>query len=270
MINERCPIGSINVTMHLICQTKKGSMTGILKKLRYYYVLLPILYLFVAIFLVRNKVQYVYIASGVLVALTVIIHFGHKLSKETFLARWMCVLAVIGLSAAVILSIEKVELLSEPNHIASCSLSPVVACSPIIASPQASVLGFPNSFIGIFGFTAVFVAAMTILAGATKLSKIWWRTLLSGIAFGAGFSTWLIHEGIFEIGNLCLYCMLVWLVTFALLWLVTAYCIEHKFINLGERLNKLLRYKYELITITYVAIFLLIFYKWSDYWLSIL
>lgn len=240
-----------------------------LKKLRTHFVLLPILYLFVAIFLARSKVQYVYLAAGVLIALTVVVHYRYKLRAETFLARWMAVLAVIGLSAGIILSIEKIELLAEPNHIASCSLSPVVACSPIIASPQASAFGFPNSFIGIFGFTAVFAAAMTILAGATKLSKVWWRTLLGGIVFGAGFCTWLFHEGVFEIGKLCLYCMLVWLVTFALLWLVTAHSIENKYINLGTRINKLLSYKYELITITYVIIFMLLFYKWSDYWLSL-
>ncbi len=240
-----------------------------IKKLRNYFVLLPIVYLFVAIFLARSKVQYVYLAAGILVALTFAFNYKRKIKPEIFLAYWLAVLAVIGLSAAVILSIEKIELLIEPNHIASCSLSPVVACSPIISSSQASVFGYPNSFIGIFGFTAVFVAAMTMLAGATKLSKVWWRTLLGGIVFGAVFCTWLLHEGVFEIGKLCLYCMLVWLVTFTLLWLVAAYCIEYKYINLGARLNKILSYRYELITITYVVIFMLLFYKWSDYWLSL-
>lgn len=240
-----------------------------LGKLRQYWVVLPVLYLFVAIFLARSKVQYVYLSALVLVLITVIAQFRCKLKPHVFLAQWMAVLAVIGISAAVILSIEKVELLAEPNHIASCSISPVVACSPIIASPQASAFGFANSFIGLFGFTAVFTAAMTILAGATKLSKVWWRTLLGGIVFGAGFCTWLIHEGVLEIGKLCLYCMLVWLVTFALLWLTTAYCIANKHINLGKRLNRLLSYKYELITLTYVIIFIILFSRWSDYWLSL-
>ncbi len=236
---------------------------------RKYFVLLPIIYLFVAVFLARSKVQYVYLAAGVLVALAFAFSYKHKLKPDTFLAYWMAVLAVIGLSAAVILSIEKVELLANPNHIASCSLSPIVSCSPVIASHQASAFGFANSFIGIFGFTAVFTAAMTILAGAAKLSKVWWRTLLGGIIFGAGFCTWLIHEGVFEIGKLCLYCMMVWLVTFALLWLVMAYCIANKYISLGGRLNKLLSYKYEFITVTYLVIFMLLFAKWSDYWLSL-
>lgn len=244
-------------------------MNFIQAKLKQYFWVIPVVYLLTAVFLLRGKVQYVYIAAAILVALTVVVQRYGTSKPDISLARWMAVLAAIGISAAVILSIEKIEILSEPAHVASCSLSPVVACSPIIASPQASAFGFPNSFIGIFGFAAVFAAAMTIAAGATRLARAWWRTLLGGIAFGAGFCIWLFYQGVFDIGKLCLYCMLVWLVTFALLWLVTAYCIKNKHINLGARLNKLLSYKTELIVVTYVTIFMLLFYRWSDYWLSL-
>lgn len=242
-------------------------MTNVFRK---YFVLFPILYLFVAIFFARSEVLYVYVVAATLLALTFTVTHRRKLIAETFLAYWMVTLAALGLSASVILSIEKIELLANPNRIASCSLSPIVACSPVISSPQSSAFGFPNSFIGIFGFTAVFVAAMTILAGATKLSKIWWRTLLSGIVFGAGFCTWLFHEGVYDIGKLCLYCMLVWLVSFALLWLVTAHSIQNRYINLGTKLNKLLSNKYKLIAATYLIIFILLFFRWSDYWMSLL
>ena len=234
-----------------------------------YFPLLPIAYLLVAIFLARSRVQIVYLAVVSLVALTVYAGYKTKLKPETFIARWLLVLAAIGLSAGVILSIEKVEMLLQPNHVASCSLSPVVACSPVIASSQASAFGFSNTFIGIFGFTAVFTAAMTILAGATKLTKAWWRTLLGGITFGAVFSGWLFYQGVFNIDKLCLYCMLVWLVTFGMLWLVIAHTIANKYINLGVKLNKLLSYKYELITLTYALIFVLLFVHWSDYWMSL-
>lgn len=240
-----------------------------MKHLKRYWALLPIIYLFVAVFLARSKVQYVYLSAAVLILLTLVTQARSKIKSNIFLAQWLAVLAVIGISCATILTIEKIELLSHPDRIASCSLSPIVACSPVIASNQASAFGFANSLIGLFGFTAVFTASMTILAGASKLTKAWWRTLLGGIFFGALFCTWLIHEGVFEIGKLCLYCMLVWLVTFAMLWLTTAYCIDNKYINVGEKLNNLLSYKYELIALTYTIIFLLIFYRWSDYWLSL-
>ncbi len=238
---------------------------------RYFWVL-PVIYLLAAVFLLRSQVGYIYLAAGVLVALTIAAqYYSRKKPKPDIrLARWLATLAAIGISASFILSIEKIELLTEPNHVASCSLSPVVACSPVIASPQASAFGLPNSFIGIFAYTAVFAAAMTVAAGAIKLTRVWWRTLLAGVVFGAGFASWLFYQGVFDIGKLCLYCMLVWLVTFAMLWLTTAYCIEKRHINLGVRLNKLLSHKAELIAITYVIIFVLLFQRWADYWVSLL
>lgn len=245
-------------------------MEKLLNKIKQYFWILPVLYLFLAIFVLRGKVQYVYAAVIVLVAITALVSRSKQLKPDLLLARWMVVLAAIGLSAGVILSIEKVELLTEPAHVASCSLSPIVACSPVIASKQASAFGFANSFIGIFGFTAVFTAAMTIAAGASRLARAWWRTLLGGITFGAGFCVWLFYQGVFNIGKLCLYCMLVWLVTFALLWLVTAYCIKNKHVSFGPTLNKLLSYKAELIATTYTIIFMILLFRWSDYWLSLI
>jgi uncharacterized membrane protein len=229
----------------------------------------PTVYCLLAVFLLRSHVAYVYAAAILLVALTVCIHKKTKSQPVITLARWLAVLSAIGISAAVILSIEKIEMLSEPTHIASCSISPVVACSPVIASPQASAFGFPNSFIGIFGFTAVFTAAMTIASGAQIISKLWWRTLLGGIAAGTLFSSWLFYQGVFNIGKLCLYCMLVWLVTFAMLWLTTAYCVKQKYIDFGVRLNKVLSSKYDLILISYAIMFLLLLIRWSDYWFSL-
>lgn len=240
-----------------------------IKKLNKYFVLLPIIYLFIAIFLARSKVQYVYIVTILLVIFAFILQRNIKLKPEILLARWLTILGAIGLTASAILSIEKIELLFQPGRIASCSLSPIISCSPVIASPQASAFGFANSFFGLFGFCAIFVAGMTILAGATKLHKLWWRTLLAGTAFGTIFSVWLIHEGVFEIGKLCLYCMLVWLVSFALFLLVAAHSVQNKYISFGAKINKLLSYKYELIALSYAIILLILFFRWSDYWLGL-
>ncbi len=236
---------------------------------RRYYVLIPIIYIFVSVFLVRDKVQFVYVTSALIIALTLSLSYQHKSDSLTFLARWLIALASIGLVAAVILSVEKVELLADPDRVASCSLSPVVACSPVIASDQASAFGLANSFIGIFAFAAVFTAGITILAGATKLSKLWWRTLLGGILFGAVFSGWLIYQGVFVIGKLCLYCMLVWIVSYTMLWLTTAYCVENKHISFGHKVNRLLLRKYDLMAASAVILFAILFLRWSDYWLSL-
>lgn len=231
---------------------------------------IPIVYMVVAVFLLRSNVWYVYLAALTLVALASIAqYYSSKVKPEVKLARWIAVLAAIGISVSFILSIEKIELLSEPAHIASCSLSPIVSCSPVIESWQASAFGMPNSFIGILGFACVFAAAMTIAAGASKLSKNWWRTLLGGLLFAAGFSMWLMYQGVFEINKLCLYCMLVWLTTTALLWIVLAYCVRNRYIHLSAVLEKVFIRSTELIMVTYLVIFLVLALKWFDYWASL-
>lgn len=237
--------------------------------LRRQFVVLPIIFLFLTIFLFRSSVVWVYVAAITVVALTFIAVKGAKYSADKLLATWMIVLAALGLSAAVILSIEKTELLVSPNHVTSCSLSPVVSCSPVILSDQASAFGFPNPFIGIFGFACVLAAGMTLLAGASKLSKAWWRTLFGGIAFGAVFSSWLLYQGVFNIGKLCLYCMLVWLVTFALFWLTFSHVVRAKHVNVGKTVGKLANYPNEAIAYTYLAMFLIILIRWQDYWFSL-
>lgn len=242
--------------------------------LRRYFAVIPVLYLFLTVFALRYQVGYVYLAAATMVILLIVAQRGARLKADIALAQRMAVLSAIGLSCAFILSIEKIEMLLDKGHVASCSLSPVVACSPVIASPQASAFGFSNTFLGLFGFAAVLTAGMTLLAasgmnGKLQLAKAWWRTLLAGIAFGAVFCVWLFYQGVFNIGKLCLYCMLVWLVTTSLLWLVAAHCVENKYVNFGKAINKLLSFKYELMVSTFLLIFLLIFARWSDYWLSL-
>lgn len=241
-----------------------------LKNLRGIYAFYPVLYMFITVFFLREQVQYFYLASAVLIVLMFGLLHGQKFKDEKVLAVWLVVLAAIGLTAATILSVEKVELLINPQRVTSCSVSPIVTCSPIIASPQASAFGLPNSFIGIFAFAAVLAAGMTILAGAQKLSRAWWLTLLAGSVFGVIFSTWLFHAGVYQIGSLCLYCMSVWLVSYAIFWVTLAHVISSKHLSFGKGLDKfLVNNKYELLVVSYFVIFSALFLRWSDYWTSL-
>jgi uncharacterized membrane protein len=206
-----------------------------------------------------------------LVILAILLNKTEK-DRQKIFAYTLIALASIGLAAATILTIEKIELLANPSFVTSCSFSPIVACSPVIGSPQASAIdSIPNPFFGIFGYACLMTAGMTILAGARKLSRIWWLALLAGVSFGVVFCIWLIGEGLYDIGALCLYCLSVWLVTFALFWIVLSEIIEQKHISLNSKLNTLIvKNKYLLITISLSIVILLIYFRWSDYWNSLL
>src|SRR2546430_137324 len=64
-------------------------------------------------------------------------------------AWWVLIAGVIGLIASTTLTVEKIEILLNPTYTPSCNVNPIVSCGSVMTTPQASVLGFPNSLIGI-------------------------------------------------------------------------------------------------------------------------
>ncbi|PRC56800.1 hypothetical protein C6A85_36780, partial [Mycobacterium sp. ITM-2017-0098] len=79
-------------------------------------------------------------------------------------ALWVLIAGVIGLAAAMTLTIEKIELLIDPDYVPSCSINPVLSCGSVMITPQASLLGFPNPLIGIVSFAVVVVTGVLALA----------------------------------------------------------------------------------------------------------
>lgn len=233
-------------------------------------VIQPVVFLFLSIFVFRDDVRFFYLLSAILLIDLAVL--SRKLDSFKKLALTLTALASIGLSSAVILTVEKIELLKNPEHVTSCSFSPIVACSPVIGSDQASAIDqIPNPIFGIFGFACVLTAGMSMLAGAQKLSKYWWYTLLAGIVFGTGFCIWLINAGLYQIGALCLYCMAVWLVTFTLFWLVLSELSRQKLLGFPQKLNDfVVKNRDTLITATVGLVLVLVYFRWSDYWNSLL
>jgi len=120
--------------------------------------------------------------------------------------KWVLVIGgIIGLIAASILTIEKLHLAANPSYVPSCSLSPVVACSPVMSSWQASTFKFPNMIIGIAGFAMVWAVGMMLFAGAKNLKKWFWWCFQAGTTFGLGFIAWLMYSSIYNIQKLCIY-----------------------------------------------------------------
>ncbi len=135
----------------------------------------------------------------------------------------------IGLFASLLLSVDKVTQLQDKiagkDSVFACDFSAWVSCSSVIASPQSEAFGFPNSFIGVIGFAVVLTLGVVWLSGAPTKGWIW-GGLQAGTVFGISFVTWLQHETIYEIGALCPYCMVVWVVMIPLFVGVTAHSLR--------------------------------------------
>lgn len=174
---------------------------------------------------------------------------------------------IVGLTASLTLTIEKIELLADSSYVPSCNLNPVLSCGPVMATPQAAVLGFPNPLMGIVAFTVVLVTGVLALT-KVPLPHWYWLGLAVGTLAGAGFVHWLIFQSLYRIGALCPYCMVVWAVTMCLLVIFATLAYESGRVRRNSQF--LHRWRWTLTALWFVALFLLIFLRFQDYWLTLI
>lgn len=203
-----------------------------------------------------------------------------KHTSSTFnIQKWypwiLAVLAVIGFAASMILTIEKFEVLKNPSHRLSCSINPLLSCGPIITSDEASAFGFPNTLIGMFSFSTLFVVAMGMFAGSVVDSKQkwYWKLYIVGHLFGLGFIGWLMSEAFYDLKALCIYCMVAWAVTIGLNWYGFLWMTTTGRLKIGPKITKFrdwgLRNHWGFVLICYMFVFVLILGAFSDYFHSV-
>lgn len=180
---------------------------------------------------------------------------------------------LIGLLAASVLTIEKIALIRDPSFQPSCNMSPILSCGSVMKTPQAEVFGFPNSLIGVAGFSIVTTVGMALAAGAV-FKRWFWLGLQAGVSFGMAFVFWLQFQSIYRIGVLCPYCMVVWSVTIPLFWYVTLYNIREKHLPLPARLRRLgsflQRHHGDVLLVWFLIIIALILKRFWYYWSTLL
>ncbi|MGF1646408.1 MAG: vitamin K epoxide reductase family protein [Kineosporiaceae bacterium] len=126
----------------------------------------------------------------------------------------------LGLVAAADLNIERSLLLEDADYVPSCSFNILLDCGAVATSPQASLLGFSNTILGIVAFSVVVALAGQLLTGG-RLTRGVWLGLNGGLLAGVAFVHWLIYTSAVTLGTLCPWCMVVWAVTVPLFWYVT-------------------------------------------------
>ncbi|HEY1085121.1 MAG TPA: vitamin K epoxide reductase family protein [Candidatus Saccharimonadales bacterium] len=138
----------------------------------------------------------------------------HKLlelfkKQDYHVAYWVMLLAAIpAFLAAFVLSVEKLEVIKNADAVLSCSINAVLNCASVMKTWQASVFGFPNSYLGIMGFAIVIAVAMGGLLG-NKHSRAYLVTAQIFYAFGLIFAYWLFFQSVYVIEVLCPWCLVV-------------------------------------------------------------
>jgi uncharacterized membrane protein len=192
-----------------------------------------------------------------------------KLDSYQKFALALIGLSTVGLAAAFILMLEKIELLKNPAAQLSCNINPVVSCGSVILSKQAEAFGFANPIIGLVSFAVIITIGMGMLAGA-KYKRWFWLGLQSGTIFGALFITWLFYEAVYQIKALCPYCIVVWAMVIPLFVYVTRYNILEGNIKVSKPLQGVSRWFCEnawfIVALWYLAIFTAILMQFWYYW----
>jgi len=191
----------------------------------------------------------------------------NRVPVRTTSAVWILIAGVVGLAAALTLTVEKIDILINPNYVPSCSINPVLSCGSVMVTPQASAFGFPNPLIGIVGFTVVVVTGV-LAVGRIPLPRWYWLGLAGGTALGVVFVHWLIFQSLYRIGALCPYCMVVWSVTIPLLVVVSSIALQPLG---GQAVARVLySWRWSLVALWFAALILLIIVRFWYYWSTLI
>ncbi len=129
-------------------------------------------------------------------------------------AVWTATLvsSLASLVASFVLSVDAIRLAENPNAELGCDINTVISCGTVANSWQASVLGFPNAFLGLVTEPVIITLAIASLARVRFP-----RWMMFGVqvvyTIGLGFAYWLFQQAMFDIGALCPWCLLVTLST---------------------------------------------------------
>lgn len=158
-------------------------------------------------------------------------------SKRTLEYLYPYILVIAGalaLLASVMIMHEGIAELKNPNYSAVCDINPIFSCGSVMDSRQSRAFGFDNTYSGIIGFSAVVTIGVSLLAGA-RYKKWFWQAFAAGMALAQVFIVWLIHQSVYEIGSLCMFCMLLWLTVTAVFWYTVVYVLRKEYVQLPVR-----------------------------------
>lgn len=153
--------------------------------------------------------------------------------------------AGVGLLASFILSIETLVLAKTPNTVLGCDLNAVISCSSVAQHWSASLLGFPNSFIGVMTLPVMVTIAVALLAG-TKFPRWFMFAAQIGVSIGFIFALWMFYMSFVEIGMLCPWCLTLDVGMLLIFGGMTRYNILTGVIT-GKKVKKFVQNDYDIV-----------------------
>lgn len=112
----------------------------------------------------------------------------------------------IGVIAAFLQTLEKLELIKNKDAVLPCNFNSVFSCSTVLNAWQSSVFGFPNSIMCMALFVIFTTVAAVGWGGGVLPRKV--RFAIQGLTlFTLLFALWFLWQSTYVIGALCIFCI---------------------------------------------------------------
>jgi uncharacterized membrane protein len=187
--------------------------------------------------------------------------------RKTYWA--MLISSTLSLIASLVLSYDAVKLAGTPSSKLSCDINAIVSCGKVAKSWQSSLLGFPNSFLGLILEPVVITVAIAGLS-LVVFPRKFMRVAHVGYGLGLLFALWLLSQSLFVIHALCPWCLLVTISTVTVFSTITRVVILENVWNFSEeRHQKLVNildrgWGRVIYTLAYAVLILGIYFKYGQ------
>ncbi|WP_353066593.1 vitamin K epoxide reductase family protein [Arcanobacterium hippocoleae] len=132
----------------------------------------------------------------------------------------MLILSLVGGAASLALIMTEKMHLRDPEAALICDVNPFIGCGDWIGAWQNEVFfGISNSVLGFAAFAALAFFSLILLTGA-QLPAVNWRLVSCGAALADIWLLWFIYQSLFIKTVLCPYCVMIWIVTIPLTYLI--------------------------------------------------
>ncbi|MEI9907183.1 MAG: vitamin K epoxide reductase family protein [Actinomycetota bacterium] len=155
----------------------------------------------------------------------------------------MLVSSIFSLTASLVLSVDAIKLAENPGAKLACNINAIVSCGKVAKSWQSSLLGFPNSFIGLICEPVVITLAIASLGGS-RFPRWFMRTALGVYFAGLLFAFWLFSQSFFVIKAFCPWCVLVTITTITVFSSMLRIHVLDELLPFSEQFRAKLRSKF--------------------------
>ncbi len=185
----------------------------------------------------------------------------------------LTIFSIIGLVASFVLTYDTIAKIKDPGFNPTCNISPIISCGKAMTSLQGEVFGIPNPVYGIMAFTALMAFSVTLLAGARYKRWLWLVAEFVALA-GVLFVHYLFFVSMVELGSICPWCSLVWVTTIAIFWYLTTHSVATGMMSWQVKSNRIAdfwrTYAAPALVLWYLILIVIVFLRFSSYWLSLI